>query len=38
MGDVEDAEYKSEILKEAEAIDQRAKEKCAEVLDILDAI
>ena len=38
MGDVEDEAYKAEILKEAEAIDKRAKEKCAEVLGILDKI
>lgn len=38
MGDVEDEAYKADILKEAEAIDQRAKKKCAEVLAILDEI
>ncbi|SLM29817.1 Formimidoyltransferase-cyclodeaminase (Includes: Glutamate formimidoyltransferase; Formimidoyltetrahydrofolate cyclodeaminase) [Desulfamplus magnetovallimortis] len=35
MEDVEDEAYKSEILKESEAIEKRAREKCSEVLSLL---
>ncbi len=38
MGDVEDEGYKATILEEAEAIEKRSREKCAEVLYILDTL
>jgi glutamate formiminotransferase/formiminotetrahydrofolate cyclodeaminase len=36
MVDLTDAAFKAEILEEAEAIMARAKEKCSEVLEILE--
>ncbi|MCG8565733.1 MAG: glutamate formimidoyltransferase [Desulfobacterales bacterium] len=38
MGDIEDEAFKAEVLAQAEAMDARAKEKCAEVFAILDKI
>jgi glutamate formiminotransferase/formiminotetrahydrofolate cyclodeaminase len=36
MTDIQDAAFKAEILAEAEGVMARAKEKCSEVLEILD--
>lgn len=38
MVDIDGESFKAETLKEAEAREKRAREKCSEVLDILDKI